>query len=129
MRHADIEGESPGDEGQLLKYYRKSKYPPGSKVPSVWDMEYDDDPVIRLTKPGGARAAAAAILAGNAFPGTPAKRMSPATSWADHKYMQRKPSKLYTTPVEIDDLISNKDWPVRETSASAAVARHILGRR
>ncbi len=130
MRKADIEGESPGDEGQLIKYYRKTKYPPGSKVPSVWDMEYDEDPVTRLGKPGGAKASAAAILAFvNAWPGTPAKRKGPATSWTDHKYMRRNPSELYPDNAESDDdLISDGDWPTRETPAAKA-ARRILGRR
>lgn len=132
MRHADIEGESPGDEGQLLKYYRKSKYPPGSKVPSVWDMEYDEDPVTRLGKPGGATATATAIITAlvNSLPGTPAKRMGPATSWADHRYMRRRPSDLYTTSVEAEgDLISNRDWPVRDTTSAATIAKRIIGRR
>ena len=122
LRKADIEGESPGDEGQLVKYYRKSKYPPGSKVPSVWDMEYDEDPVMRLTSPGGARAAAAAIiLAENVFPGAPARRVGPATFWTDHRYTRRKPSDLYTTPVEADeDLITDESWPVRKTKAAGA---------
>lgn len=129
LRRSDIEGESPGDEGQLIKYYRKSKYPPGSKVPSVWDMEYDEDPVVRLGKPGSAKSAAAAILAGRAWPGTPAKRKGPATSWTDHRYLRRKPGDLYTTSVEADDdLISDESWPVRETAAVSA-AKRILGRR
>jgi len=131
LRRSDIEGESPGDEGQLIKYYRKSKYPPGSKVPSVWDMEYDEDPVDRLGKPGGAKSAAAAILATiPSYPGTPAKRKGPATSWADHRYtLRRKPSDLYTTSVEAEsDLISDDSWPVRETAAASA-AKRILGRR
>lgn len=129
-RKADIEGESPGDEGQLINYYRKSKYPPGSKVPSVWDMEYDEDPVTRLGKPGGAKSAAAAIILAfvNSWPGTPAKRKGPATSWADHRYMNRKPGDLYADAVEAEgDLISDGDWPTRETAASAA-ARRIVGR-
>lgn len=98
-------------------------------MPSVWDMEYDEDPVTRLGKPGAAKAAATAILAGNAWPGTPAKRKGPATSWADHRYtLRRKPGDLYTTPVEAEgDLISDGDWPVRETAAAAA--KRILGRR
>ena len=90
-------------------------------------MESDEDPVTRLGQPGGARAAAAAILAGNAFPGTPAKRTNPATTWVDHEYTRRKPSKLYTEPVEAEELISDRPWPVREPAAVAA--RRILGRR
>jgi len=130
LRRSDIEGESPGDEGQLIKYYRKSKYPPGSKVPSVWDMEYDEDPVERLGKPGSAKATATAILATSEWPGTPAKRKGPASSWADHRYtLRRKPSDLYTTPAEApDDLVSDESWPVRETAATS-VAKRILGRR
>lgn len=127
LRKAEIEGESPGDESQLIKYYRKSKYPPGSKVPSVWDMEYDEDPVMRLGKPG---AAAAAIIMAfvNSWPGTPAKRKGPATSWADHRYMRRKPSDIWPAPAEASGLISDGDWPTRETAARTA-AKRILGRR
>jgi len=129
-RRADIEGESPSDEGQAIPYYRKSKYPPGSKVPSVWDMEYDEGPVQRLGKPGSAKSAAAAILASNAWPGAPAQRHGPVTSWADHRYtLRRNPSDLYTDFGEADDdLISDGYWPVRETNAAAA-AKRVLGRR
>jgi len=116
------------DSGQLLPYYRREKYPPGAKSPSVWDTE-EEEPVTRLTeekgKGGNARKAAARIVA-NAYPGSPVRRMGPATVWDDHEYAKRAPGPLHPAVEDDGEAALGKRSPARDDKAKRA-ARRLLG--
>lgn len=115
-------------EGQLLDYYRRNKFPPGVRAPSVWDQD-EEEPVDRLgeppTKPSRERAKAAVeTIASDAYPGAPVRRRGPRSVWQDHEYVRRAPNKLNLgEPESADEVVGGKPWPTREKPVPESVRR------
>jgi len=114
----------PSDGGQLLPYYRKEKKPPGTRGPSAWDIE-EEEPVTRLTEDGDNARKAAARLVANAYPGSPVRRVGPATVWEDHEYVKRSPGPLHPGVSDGEEVAPKKVWPIRDKAKS--VASRLLG--